>query len=401
MPPYRFLAFIYATFVTVRLSTGAFHVIYMLNTGIELHFIIFLTMIFSLVSFLSALFFGQQLKQYSHKGMTLFSILMASLYSFCLAFSPNKVALIASQIFYGISLASISVSVFPWMASLIAKEFSEENDRSYWINYYTHKAISISGGLSIFTASLCPILLSYFEIETRFIFILNGIIFLALSISLLFVTKNNQLLSLTQKSKETPFISLFSLIKKDPKILLTFFITAIFIVAMAPVYQFWQVFFQEHFSLSLYANKTFYLLAFFNFLTFSGQFLFNKLIPKAWYQHNFYLPAVYSVLSSIALLILTQSHSFWSLSFSYFIFQGASSIVLYSINNYILAKHTEQSNQLINIANIVQRFFSVLTLLVISLTINKFSITQIYEVSSVLFFSLFLVVLLSLKGKLK
>ena len=316
---------------------------------------------------------------------------MSVVYFVGMSLAPNIPILIVAEISYGISLSIMSASFFSWISNLIAS-IKGDIDLTFENNFYKHKAMSNGSFMSAFTASVLPVIFVYLNYDLKYLFIFSatsiGVIFILIA----FVKVSEKSYVLKNNSKEEKRIYnirfFYQSFKNDTKVKNSTLITLFIYIAMVPVYQLWQPFFQEKLNLKIDNDLVIYYVSFIGFLTFISQWIFNK-IPKKFYSSSFLILLLYAPLAFLSLFFSSLLNNYVLVIVFYILFQGFSSVVIYSKDNYILSQYETKSQSIIGIFDSISRVISIVYSLAMVYLLNYISINYIFIISSVCFLIIF------------
>lgn len=145
------ITYLYSIYNGTRMLIGAINSLFLLSRGVSLGNIAFLQMIHTITVLCMEIPTGVIADAVSRKLSVLLSCGMLVLYYPLVYLSaPNMVMLCISQVVYALSLCLISGAFEGWQASIVKKEFPDEDDK---LNYYGHMKYEMNSFITMFSGT--------------------------------------------------------------------------------------------------------------------------------------------------------------------------------------------------------------------------------------------------------
>ncbi|WP_245929438.1 MFS transporter [Agarilytica rhodophyticola] len=341
-----------------RLLTGAFHVIYLLSTGIELRYLFLLQATFSISNLISEIYSIRLTAVIGPRWALIMGVNLWGLYFFLCLFSPNIFILVFAYAVYGCGFSLVNGSFEQWLESCI---INNNENKSSSIDYMRmrRKYFSLLNVVVGFVGALFVSLSNSYYIA----YVASAILLFTVSYFLCLIPyvetpkkincNNDKTYKATQKDN----------IILDKKTSLYFLIAIITSILFMPILHLWQPLFENIYSGEIlgFSIETAMMLG----LVFSSYNLFNfifnhitikiKQHQKKWIDSN---SSIFSVIL-LSLSIYATNNNFiltcllFSLSYCFL-----SQIQIIHRSRAIVFWSDEKINQVLSYSNFLSRIFT-------------------------------------------
>ncbi|MBN6065560.1 MFS transporter [Aggregatibacter actinomycetemcomitans] len=346
----------YASYTSIRMLIGVYHIMYLLSTGVSLQEIALLQAIFTATIILFEIPLAMFADEYNRKLSVIIGVLTNIVFYILCLKAPNMLYLCFAQIFYGLSASFISGALEGW----IINELNDNNKYSY----YNHLTVKISSIGSILSGVISFLIYKSTKNFT-YLYIISAILMSITLISFVFIpqTIKNQA-NIDKKQQIEHFLYVYNRVIRKSDIYYYIIISVFFTMIMQVVFFYWQ-------PVVSYQEKNYeYLLLFCYIGVFLSQFLYNHLISKYnkkieyfKYQITLYAISIFCIITILILKYLTIKDI--SIIF-YIIMMGALTTIPILLQNKFVSSNQDLNDVIsttFSLFSFISRVFSIFLLI--------------------------------------